>query len=111
MKYVLRVYRKNNTTVAYLFEPKNEIIYDSNIEMNDSPTIGNIRNLFKNEFGFSIDDYGSREIELTIEGVCRLGSCEPKEENKNVINIYLREEDYNDWKSFIRDRNINKIIN
>lgn len=110
MKYVLRVYRKNSTLLKYLFDDKCDHLHESEIEI-ENPTIGNIRKLFKNEFGFSIDDYGSREIELTIEGVCRLGSSEPIEENKNVINIYLKEEDYNDWKSFSRDRNINKIIN
>jgi hypothetical protein len=120
MKYTVRLY-KSSWNVAYLFEPKKEVIHESVIEIDESPTIGNIRDFFKKEFGFTIDDYGSREIELAIEGVCRLSPIKMTNEsnidkdtypeNKNVINIYLREEEYKNWKSFNRDRNINKIIN
>lgn len=114
MKYILRVYSNKDLTFTSWGWTKvlnTKKVYESEVDIDD-PTIGNIRTFFENKFGFSISDYGLKDIELTIEGVSILGSCDYNDykDSVNVINIYLRKEDYNKWITYNREQNINNII-
>lgn len=104
MKYTLRLFKEKLIKKAIdVDELGREMVYECTIEMK-IPTIEDIKNLFEKKFNLSIDEYGPREIELMV--YCRLQSID--EFLYDNINIYLKEED---WKSFNRNENINKIIN